>query len=94
MTEDEYVVTARTPSMSAPGFYVFHSKKVAERWAASIRRGAGEVSVRRREPGTVVAAQNGRAYGAVRTLEPREEDGNETTLDDAPATRREPFAGR
>ena len=67
MTEDEYVVTARTPSMSAPGFYVFHSKKVAEHWAASIRSGGGEASVRPKSPEVSVAAGNRPADDAVRT---------------------------
>jgi hypothetical protein len=82
MTEEEYVVTARTPSMRAPGFYNFHSKKVAEHWAASIRKGGGEASVRQREPGAAITAENGRAYDTVRTSESRERDGNEAVLDD------------
>lgn len=74
MTEDEYVVTARTPSMSAPGFYVFHSKKVAEHWAASIRSGGGEASVRPKSPESSVEAGNRPAFDAVRTEGSREKD--------------------
>ena len=77
MTEDDYVVTARTPSMSAPGFYVFHSKKVAEHWAASIRSGGGEASVRPKSPESSVAAGNRPAYDAVRTEGSRAKDEDE-----------------
>ncbi len=77
MTEEEYVVTARTPSMSAPGFYVFHSKKVAEHWAASIRSGGGEASVRPKSPESSVAAGNRPAYDAVRTEGSRAKDEDE-----------------
>ena len=77
MTEVEYVVTARTPSMSAPGFYVFHSKKVAEHWAASIRSGGGEASVRPKSPESSVGAGNRSAYDAVRTEGSREKDEDE-----------------
>jgi hypothetical protein len=82
MTEEEYVVTARTPSMSAPGFYTFHSKNVAEHWAASIRKGGGEASVRRRDPGTVTKAENARAYVAAQNPEPTEKERDETFSDD------------
>jgi hypothetical protein len=82
VTEDEYVVTARTPSMSAPGFYVFHSKKVAEHWAASIRSGGGEASVRPKAPESSVAAGNRSAYDAVRTEGSRAKDENEVPEED------------
>ena len=68
--------------MSAPGFYVFHSKKVAEHWAASIRSGGGEASVRPKSPESSVTAGNCSAYDAVRTEGSREEGDNEVPEED------------